>query len=242
MVQINHLNRFINCIGSEPIHPSHSSIVMLDEYLMATDGRIGYAQRVPCGSIPSGWIDKKHFTSKSEINITNKQVMVDGVNVEFDSVSPFTQKFIDNAINNINDVATITDINGLLKLIAKFSKYTSINPANNRKRTNTRGILLIDLSNGALLGYDEHDVNERIILGDCSAFIDFPRTVDNKHPISINFFAYQPVYFMRILKEMAKDCDCIKWRFNRNNSRDAYIFHDAADNITEFYLLMPMRQ
>lgn len=248
MVHINNINRFIDCMGSDPSRTSLHSIAMLDEYLMATDGHMGYALRVSLGSIPSGRIEKAQITKKSEVKLTNRQVTVDGMRVKFTPERPFTQQVIDNSIRNTNCQATIIDPKGLLKLIKQFSVFTSINPANGRKRNRKRKrvLLLIDMTNGALVGSTEHDLYERVVLGDCSKFIEFPLTVDNKHPISFDFFAFQPVYFMQMLKEMAKDCDYITWRFDRDNAHGAYIFHDAGETnkleLSQFYLLMPMRQ
>ena len=246
MVHINNINRFINCMGSDPSHTSLHSIAMLDEYLMATDGYIGYAQRVSLGSIPSGRIEKAQIAKTSEVKLTKRQVIVDGMMVKFTHERPFAQQVIDNSIRNTNDLATIIDPKGLLKLIKQFSVFTSINPANGRKRNRKRVLMLIDITNGALVGSAEDDLYERVVLGDCSKFIEFPRTVDNKHPISFDFFAFQPVYFMQLLKEMAKDCDYITWRFDRDYAHGAYIFHDARETdkleLSQFYLLMPMRQ
>ena len=246
MEHINNIKRFIDCMGSDPSRTSLHSIAMLDEYIMATDGHMGYAQRVSLGSIPSGRIEKAQITKKSEVKLTNKQVTVDGMKVKFNPERPFTQSFIDNYIRQTNDQATIIDPKGLLKLIKKFSLFTTINPANGRKRNRKRVLMLIDMTNGALLGCDEHDVSERVVIGDCSKFIEFPRTVDNKNPVSFDFFAFHPMYFIQMLKEMAKECDNIAWRFNRDNACGAYLFHDAGEtdknNLSQFYLLMPMRQ
>ena len=242
------LDRFIDCMSSDTSRPKLQSIAMLDDYLMATDGHAAYGYQVERGSIPAGRIDKSQITKKSEVRITSDSVMVDGAKIKFDTERPFTQQVIDHAITNTNDMATIIDPKGLLKLIKQFAVTTTVNPKSGRKSNRKRVLMLIDMTNGALLGRGEesYEGEDRVVLGDCSKFIEFPRNVDNKHPISFDYFAFNPEYLLMILKELGKECDYITWRFNRDNSCGAYIFHDAGEtdknNLSQFYLLMPMRQ
>lgn len=245
MATINHINRFIDCMSTDPTRVSLHSIAMLDEYLMATDGHILYAQQVPIGSIPNGRIEKYMFTKKSEIKLTKTQVKVDGTRVKYTPDRPFTQQVVVDAITQTNECATIIDPKGLLKLIKKYAVTTTVNPDNGRKRNSKTVVMYIDITSGVLMTNGDN-VYDRVIHNESiKPFIELPNN-DSTNPISFDYFAFNPQYIMRILKALGDDCDNITLRFNRDNACGAYIFHDAGETnkqeLSQFYMLMPIRQ
>ena len=242
MATINHLNRFIDCMGSDPTRTTLHSIAMLDDYLMSCDGHIGYAQRVDSGSIPAGRIDKSMLTKNAEIRITKTMVKIDGERVKFNPERPYTQSVIDGALLSANDLVTITDPKGLLKMLKKVSVITTTNPTNGRKSNRELLAMYIDRSNGAILVNGDGDFRDRITLAEnVSKFIEFPKTAPK-----FDYLSFNPQYLIRILKALIPECDYITWNFSHANPNGAFIFHDAGETnmreLSQFYLLMPIRQ
>lgn len=242
MATINHLNRFIDCMGMDPTRIALHSIAMSDDYLMSCDGHIGYIQRVERGSIPKGRIDKSMLTKGCELDITKTMVKINGEKVVFNPDQPFPQSVLDTAIKNVTDQVTITDPKGLLKMLKKVSTTTTINPTNGRKRNRKKVVMYIDVTNGAVLVNDDNLSGRDTLADNANKFIEFT----NPNTIEFDYLAFNPHCLIRIVKALGKDCDYITWRFNPDNAHGAYIFHDAGEtnknNLSQFYLLMPMRQ